>query len=315
MMKTALLFSGQGAQCVGMGRDLATHFPSAAVWFDRANETLGYDLRTLCFEGPEAELTKTEHAQPGLFLTSWAAFQLLRQEAPDLSFQATAGLSLGEFTALAAADVFDFDTALRLVRQRGQFMQRACEETEGSMAAIIGLNEAETQSVCDECGVDLANLNCPGQLVISGEKSGVARACELAKQRGAKKALPLAVAGAYHSRLMASARTRLESLLAVTPVNSPALPVISNVTATPHTTPDDIRARLTAQVTAPVRWEDSIRALIADGFDRFIELGPGTVLGGFTKRIDKAVASMNIADAASLKTTLEKLAMPRTDLT
>ncbi len=310
MTKTALVFAGQGAQFVGMGRDLSAKFPSAAAWFERANQTLGYDLRTICFDGPEAELTKTEHAQPAIFLNGWIAFELLRQEAPDIAFHATAGLSLGEFTALAAAGAFDFETALKIVRQRGQFMQQACEETQGSMAAIIGLDESDTLAVCKESDVDLANLNCPGQRVISGSKEGVARACELAKVRGAKRALPLAVAGAYHSRLMRSAQVRLEVLLEATDVHPPALPVVSNVTATPHTTPADIRARLTRQVTEPVRWEDSIRALIADGFTRFIELGPGTALTGFTKRIDKNVQALNIGDIASLEATLEKLAVP-----
>lgn len=308
MTKTALVFAGQGAQCVGMGRDLSDKFPTAATWFERANQTLGYDLRSICFDGPEAELIKTEHAQPGIFLTSWIAFQLLKEEAPQTVYHATAGLSLGEFTALAAAGTFDFETALKTVRERGLYMQQACEETEGTMAAIIGLGELDCLAVCEASGADLANLNCPGQLVISGAKEAVAQACELAKAKGAKRALPLAVAGAYHSRLMQSARIKLAAFLSATEIQSPALPVVSNVTATPHTTPADIRARLTRQVTAPVRWEDSIRALIADGFTRFIELGPGTVLSGFTKRIDKNVQVLNIGDAASLKTTLERLA-------
>ena len=306
--KTALLFAGQGAQFVGMGKDLSASFPSAATWFEKANLALGYDLRTVCFDGPETELTRTEHAQPGIFLVSWVAFQLLKEGAPGVQFHAAAGLSLGEFTALAASGTFDFETGLKIVRQRGLFMQQACEQTLGAMAAIIGLDESETVAVCRETGIDLANLNCPGQLVISGTKEGVARACELAKLRGAKRALPLAVAGAYHSRLMEGARAKLETLLADTDVRSPSVPVVSNVTASPHTTPTDIRARLTRQVTAPVRWEDSIRALIAEGFTRFIELGPGTALSGFTKRIDKNVQALNIGDVPSLQATLETLA-------
>src|SRR5882724_4520634 len=180
MTKTALLFAGQGAQVVGMGKDLAGNFPSAQTWFDRANETLGYNLAGICFRGPDSELTKTEHAQPGIFLTSWAAFQLLKERLPSPSFQAAAGLSLGEFTALAVAGAMSFEDGLKLVRQRGRFMQEACEATQGGMAAIIGLDEAPLREVCSETGVALANLNCPGQLVISGEAEKITQACELA---------------------------------------------------------------------------------------------------------------------------------------
>ena len=168
MSKTALLFAGQGAQVVGMGKDLAEKFPGAKGWFDRANAVLGYDLAGICFNGPEVELTRTENAQPGIFLVSWVAFQLLKEQVPQLKFDATAGLSLGEFTALTAAGAMTFEDGLRVVRQRGKFMQEACEVTKGGMAAIIGLDEALTREACAEAGVVLANLNCPGQLVISG---------------------------------------------------------------------------------------------------------------------------------------------------
>src|SRR3954471_329740 len=236
MSKTALLFAGQGAQVVGMGKDLAEQFPTAKAWFDRANAAVGYDLASICFNGPDAELTKTENAQPGIFLVSWVAFQLLKERVPSLKFDATAGLSLGEFTALTAAGAMTFEDGLRVVRQRGKFMQEACEATRGGMAAIIGLDEAPTREVCAEAGVELANLNCPGQLVISGDKSGIDEACELAKTRGAKRALPLQVAGAYHSRLMASAQPKLRAALAEVPLHLPSVPVISNVTAQPHYT-------------------------------------------------------------------------------
>ena len=214
MIKTALLFAGQGAQVVGMGRDWARELPTARSWFDRANAALGYDLAALCFDGPEAELTRTENAQPGIFLVSWVALQLLRERVPGLSFQAAAGLSLGEFTALTAAGALGFEDGLNLVRQRGRFMQEACAATRGGMAAIIGLDETPTREVCAQAGVTLANLNCPGQLVISGPAEHIARACELAKARGARRALPLAVAGAYHSPLMASAQPKLAAELA-----------------------------------------------------------------------------------------------------
>jgi len=246
MSKTALLFAGQGAQTVGMGKDLATHSPTARAWFDRANAALGYDLASICFSGPEAELTKTEHAQPGIFLVSWAAFELLKERAPALSFQATAGLSLGEFTALTAAGAMSFEEGLKVVRQRGRFMQEACAATQGGMAAIIGLGEAATREVCAEAGVALANLNCPGQLVISGANDKLAPACALAKAKGAIRALPLPVAGAYHSPLMAGAQPKLEAELARVTLAPPAVPVIANVTAQPHDGPDAIRARLDA---------------------------------------------------------------------
>ena len=305
MSKTALLFAGQGAQVVGMGKDLAEKFPSAKAWFDRANAALGYDLAKICFEGPEADLTKTENAQPGIFLVSWVAFQLLKEQVPSLKFEATAGLSLGEFTALTAAGAMSFEDGLRVVRQRGKFMQEACDVTKGGMAAIIGLDEVPTREVCAEAGVVLANLNCPGQLVISGAAEKITKACELAKAKGAKRALPLPVAGAYHSPLMASAQPKLGAELAKVNLLSPGVPVISNVTASAHGSASEISARLVEQVCASVLWETSMRALLAQGFTRFIELGPGTALSGFMKRIDKTAQMLNVADAASLETTVK----------
>jgi [acyl-carrier-protein] S-malonyltransferase len=304
-MKTALLFAGQGAQAVGMGKDLAEKFPVARQWFDRANAALGYDLASICFNGPEAELTKTENAQPGIFLASWVAFELLKEHAPGLSFAATAGLSLGEFTALTAAGAMSFEDGLRVVRQRGKFMQEACDATRGGMAAIIGLDEAPTREVCAQAGVTLANLNCPGQIVISGEADKIAGAVELAKAKGAKRAIPLVVAGAYHSPLMASAQPKLQAELAKIKISAPTVPVISNVTAQPHGA--DISARLVEQVCSSVLWENSMRYLLAQGFTRFIELGPGTALSGFMKRIDKTAQMLNVADAASLETTVKAL--------
>jgi len=307
MSKTALLFAGQGAQVVGMGKDLAEQFPTAKTWFDRANAALGYDLAAICFNGPQSELTKTENAQPGIFLVSWVAFQLLKERAPSLTFDATAGLSLGEFTALTAAGAMSFEVGLRVVRQRGKFMQEACDATRGGMAAVIGLDEGPTREICTEAGVVLANLNCPGQLVISGEAEKIAKAVELAKAKGAKRALPLDVAGAYHSPLMASAQPKLQAELARASMSAPSVPVISNVTAQPHGAPAEISARLVEQVTASVLWESSTRYLLAQGFTRFIELGPGTALSGFMKRIDKTVQMLNVSDAATLEATAKVL--------
>ena len=306
--KTALLFAGQGAQYAGMGRDLAENFPSSRPWLEQSRALLGFDLPALCAQGPEEELTKTENAQPAIFLTSWLALQLLKERVPGFSFQAAAGLSLGELTALTSAGVFEFGDGLKIARQRGRFMQEACDATRGSMAAVLGLDLAAMRAVCAEADVEVANLNCPGQIVISGETEKIARACQLAKSKGAKRAVPLPVAGAYHSRLMAGARPKVAALLAAVSINFPAASVISNVTARPHTTPDAIAARLVEQVTSEVRWEDSMRYLLEQGFTRFIELGPGTTLCGFLKRIDARAQSFNIADTASLEATVRGLA-------
>ncbi len=308
MEKTALLFAGQGAQVVGMGGDLAERYPSAKEIFDRANHALGYDLASICFAGPESELTKTENAQPAIYLVSWIAFQLLKSQVPAFNFHATAGLSLGEFTALAAAGVFSFEDGLRVVRMRGRYMQEACEATKGSMAAIIGLEEAPTREICAEAGVELANLNCPGQIVISGEVEKINRACDLAKSKGAKRALPLFVAGAYHSKLMESAQPKLRAELSAIPIHLPSVPVMSNVTARPHGTPGEIHTRLAEQVTSSVRWEESIRFLLGQGFKRFVELGPGTALSGFMKRIDKSAQCLSVADVPSLETAAKAIA-------
>ena len=308
MIKTALLFAGQGAQVVGMGKDLAERFPTARRWFEQANGVLGYDLTTICFKGPENELLKTENAQPGIFLVSWICLQVIQESLPAFAFEATAGLSLGEFTALAAAGALNFEDGLRLVRLRGRFMQQACEATQGGMAAIIGLDEVATAEVCGQAGVVLANLNCPGQLVISGETEKIAQACELATAKGARRALPLPVAGAYHSPLMASAQPLLEAELKRVSLSSPRVCVISNVTAQPHGEPDSIRTRLVEQITAPVRWEESMRYLLPQGYTRFIELGPGTALSGFMKRIDKSAQMLNVADVASLESALKAMA-------
>src|SRR5439155_119832 len=211
-----------------------------------------------CFAGPDADLTKTENAQPAIYLVSWVAFQLLKEKVPGLRFEATAGLSLGEFTALAAAGVMTFEDGLTVVRQRGRFMQEACDATKGGMAAILNLDEAATRAVCAQAGVVLANLNCPGQLVISGESDKIIQACDLAKAKGARRAVPLPVAGAYHSPLMASAQPKLKTELDRVGLQPPSVPVVSNVTALPHEGADSICSRLVEQVTSSVRWEESM---------------------------------------------------------
>jgi [acyl-carrier-protein] S-malonyltransferase len=306
-MKTALLFAGQGSQTVGMGLDLCEKYDTCRKLFTQANEILGRDLQKICFEGPEDALTKTDNAQPGIYLTSLACLEALRSRIPNLAFDATAGLSLGEFTALAAADAVNFDDGLRMVQMRGRFMQEACDATNGGMASIMNLDDAALAGVCREADVDIANINCPGQTVISGDKARIARAVELAKARGAKRAIPLVVAGAYHSRLMEGAKVKVAGALANLPMREPKVPVVSNVTARPATSVAEIKDLLVRQVTSPVRWSESMQWLVAQGFTRFIELGPGNVLSGLMKRINKDVEMLSVSDGATLEATVNKM--------
>ncbi|MCS7048976.1 MAG: ACP S-malonyltransferase [Verrucomicrobiae bacterium] len=303
MKKTALLFAGQGSQVVGMGRDLYEALPACRQLFDRANEVLGRDLRRICFEGPEDELTKTDNAQPAIFVHSLACLAALESVAGPVRFEATAGLSLGEFTALTAAGAVEFDDGLRMVQARGRFMQEACEATDGAMASVIGLDEPLVAEICREADVDMANLNCPGQIVISGERSRIARAVELARARGAKRVIPLQVAGAYHSRLMIEGQKKVAQELTKLPMRLPRVPVVSNVTARPGSSVEEIKTLLTRQVTASVRWADSMMWLIGQGFTRFIEFGPGGVLAGLMKRINKDVEMLVVSDLKTLEET------------
>ena len=307
MAKTALLFAGQGAQVVGMGRDLAESHPTAKALFAQADQALGYDMSGICFSGPEEELVRTEHAQPAIYLVGWVALQLLREQTPLLAFDATAGLSLGEFTALAAADVLGFEEGLRIVRRRGEVMQDACEGSSGGMVAIVGLDEEAVRSVCDQAGVSLANLNCPGQIVVSGAADKMDAACDAAKAAGAKRAIPLPVAGAYHSPLMQPARAGLAEALAKVELSEPSVPVYSNVTGQVHASGGTIAGTMVDQITSPVKWEACIRAMIADGVTRFIELGPGTALSGFMRRIDRDIEMLNVCDCDSLAKSAESL--------
>lgn len=304
-MKTALLFSGQGAHAVGMGKDLATAYPVAADLFSKADEILGYSLSQIVFEGPAEELTRTSVCQPALYTHGLAVLSVLREKFPSLSFDAAAGLSLGEFTAHSAAGTFDFEVGLRLVDQRSRFMQEACEATEGGMAAIIGADEQGVRNLAAAADVDVANFNSPGQIVISGEKSKIALAVGMAKEYGARKAVELSVAGAFHSRLMEPAYQRLSAVLEEIPIEMPRVTVVSNVDALPAGSPDAIRKALADQVTGSVCWTASIEYMIDHlGITRFLELGPGGIIAGLVGRIRKGTEVISISDSPSLEAAL-----------
>lgn len=307
MSKAVLLFSGQGAQKVGMGKDLTEAYPSAKSLFEKADEVLGRSLTSIMFEGPNDDLTRTGNCQPALFLHGLALLKVLQQKVPSLQPVAAAGLSLGEMTAHAAAGTFSFEEGLKLVAKRGQLMDEACEANPGSMAAMIGGSDEDVRRLADECDVDVANLNCPGQTVLSGKEEGIDQAVARAKDFGLRMGKKLQVAGAYHSRLMASAQDKLAGALAEANIGTPAIPVISNFLAAPAEGPDGIRESLTKQVTGSVRWIETIQLLRSQGHDLFIELGPGKVLAGFMSRIDKDARIISIEDAASLETAVAEL--------
>ncbi len=299
--RIAILFAGQGAQTVGMGQDLAAKYPAAAEVFAKADSILGYALSKIAFEGPEEELTQTKHCQPALFVHGLATLAALRAELGEFPIHATAGLSLGEFTAHTAAGTFDFETGLRLVAQRGLFMQEACEQTNGGMAAMIGADESTVRALAAETDVDVANLNSPGQIVVSGESSKIALAVSLAKEHGIRLAKTLNVAGAYHSRLMNSAFIKLGEELQKTALATPRFPVVCNVDAAPVREEEEIRSSLQDQVTGTVRWTETIEYLVDDEkCDLFLELGPGGVLAGLLNRTRKGTACLSIADVPSL---------------
>lgn len=300
MSKIAFLFPGQGAQFVGMGRRLAESLPSVRSLYDRAGSLLGYDLASLCFEGPAEELDSTVCSQPALFVTSLAALESLRSESPDvvLSCEAAAGLSLGEYTAMVFAGVMEFEAGLHLVQQRGAAMQDAADATPSGMVSILGLERVEVEALCDKARGDdvleIANLLCPGNIVISGENEACERAAELARPMGAMKAVPLAVAGAFHTQAMRPADERLAEALAGVAMSKPKIPVYSNVDAQVHDDPEEIRALLVRQVIQPVRWEESMRRMLGDGFDSFYEVGPGRTLRGLLRRIDRKISCQSV---------------------
>jgi [acyl-carrier-protein] S-malonyltransferase len=300
MRKVAFLFPGQGAQFVGMGRELDRQFPAVRALFDRAGELLGIDLRGLCFEGPAAALEATDVSQPAIFVTSLAALESLKSSDPEIvgACQGAAGLSLGEYTALFFAGAFSFEAGLELVRRRGEVMQAAAVATPSGMTSILGLDDAKVDELCERIEsfgrLWKANMLGPGNIVVSGDAQALTHIEAVAAELGAMKVVPLSVAGAFHSPLMTPADQQLAAALAATPIMTPRIPVYSNVDAEPHAEPDDLRRTLVAQVIQGVHWERSMRRMLADGFDTFYEIGPGRVLTGLLKRIERKVPCSTI---------------------
>ena len=307
MSQIVLLFSGQGAQKVGMGRDWVEASSTARKMAILADKTLGFPLSDIMFDGPDDELTKTSRCQPALYLHGLIALALVRERLPDLVPVAAAGLSLGEFTAHAAAGSFSFEDGLHLVARRGEFMEAACQATQGAMAALIGGDEDQVRALAAAADVDVANLNAPGQIVISGTVAGIDSAIAQAKEFGIRRAIKLNVAGAYHSRLMQSAQDQLAAELATVYIQPPAIPVICNFGASPVADPAEIRGMLERQVTGSVRWTESIQAMIAMGHRTFLELGPGKVIAGLVSKIDKDATVHSVEDLASMEAAVEAL--------
>ena len=304
MTRVAWVFPGQGSQSVGMGRDLYDNVDSARAIFDQADEALGFSLSKLCFEGPEDELRQTINAQPALVVDSFACLEAAREIVgnglPAPVF--TAGHSLGEYTALAAAGVFDFATAVCLARERGRLMHEAGQSTPGSMAAILGLDEASVAEVCQKSGTVMANINCPGQIVISGATDNVTQAMEMATDAGASRAIPLQVSGAFHSTLMQPAVDGMAAYIDSLSFQKPSIPVIGNTTAQPLTTAEKVKSELLNQLTNPVQWQRTIEYIDGKGVPTFIEIGPGRVLTGLIKRINKEARTINVGDLEAVKT-------------
>jgi len=311
-MKTAFLFPGQGAQTVGMGADIAQAFPAAADLFGKANEVVGFDLRKVCFEGPAERLNSTTVSQPAIFVTSAALLEVLRTNSATANLRpdVTAGLSMGEYTALYAAGAFSFEDGLRLVHRRGEAMQAASEGTQGTMVSIIGLDEDKVRQLCDEARegdvLEAVNFNCPGQIVVSGGIGACERAEKLADKYGAAKAVRLEVAGAFHTAMMSTAAEALQQALQQTRI-SPAASVrtLANITGEYYATTDEVVDGLTRQLTGPILWHKCMERLLADGVEEFYEIGPGRVLTGLMRRISRRTKVTNLRDLGSLKALIE----------
>jgi len=311
-MKTAFLFPGQGAQTVGMGADVAQAFPAAAELFERANGIVGFDLRKVCFEGPAERLNSTTMSQPAIFVTSAALLEVLRTSPATAGLRpdVTAGLSMGEYTALYAAGVVSFEDGLRLVKKRGAVMQAAADATQGGMVSIIGLEEDKVRQLCDEASegelLDPVNFNCPGQIVVSGTAGACERAERLAEKYGALKAIRLEVAGAFHTPLMFRAAQALQDALWQSRISPPGpVKTIVNITAEYYVSAEGIIDGLTRQLTSPIPWHKCMERLLADGVEQFYEIGPGRVLTGLMKRINRKTKVTNVSDLSSLKALIE----------
>lgn len=296
-VKTAYVFPGQGSQWVGMGYELYGKYPQAKAVFDESDKVLGFSLSQLCFQGPQDKLNQTVNAQPAVLVVSIAYLRTLPESLNEdipLTPVSVAGHSLGEYTALVAANVLSLEDTLRLVQERGRLMQREVERIAGGMAAIIGLDKEPLEEVCYQAGVEIANINSPGQIVISGPKETLAKSMELAKSRGALRAIPLNVAGAFHSRLMQGAVDELASFISSLPFHSPTIPIIANTSAQPLTNAEDIKSELVHQLCHCIQWQSSVEYMIKNGATNFIEIGPGTVLTGLIRRISKEVQVTNV---------------------
>jgi [acyl-carrier-protein] S-malonyltransferase len=302
----ALVFPGQGAHAVGMGKDLYEQFPSARELYDRADEILGFKLSKLCFEGPEEELQQTRNAQPGIAVTSLALLKVATEVTPGLLKKPAfvAGHSLGEYSALVAAGALPFDECVRLLRTRGELMQAAGDKNPGQMAAVLGLDIPDCEEVCREAGAEICTINAPGQIVIGGRREAVVRALDYAKARGAAKVIPLSTSGAFHSSLMRPAADGMVQPIATAAITGPLVPVVANCTATPVTEDVQIRHELVDQVCKPVQWSKTVEFLGEQGVETFIEFGPGRVLTAIIKRMLRKSNCINVSDAESVRVDL-----------
>jgi len=309
-MKAAFLFPGQGAQCVGMGKDLAEQYPQVKELFAQANDIVGYDLQQLCFDGPQDKLNATTISQPAIFVVSAALLDVVNASGIAVRPDVTAGLSMGEYTALYAAGLIGFEDALRLVQKRGNAMQAAADASDGSMVSVLGLDEVQVISLCEEASqgelLVAVNFNCPGQIVLSGAVGACQRAAELAEKHGAIKAVPLSVAGAFHSEMMNPAAEELSKALADCPINDPAdIKVIANIDGEYYKDANAIRHGLVKQLVQPILWQKCMEKLLAEGVENFYEIGPGRVLTGLMKRIHRRTKVTNISTAESLQKLLD----------